>query len=289
MRIIYEYRYFCTECNIWKNMWTEGNAYCTENSTHNINNICITDQIRSEVEQDLDFEKRVRVVNTSKSDTKTWSFFTSAGDDINGNLGNGNSLQLALTTTSDNTIETSFREWVEFHYGDIWYQNFEIGDYADCWLSAPGTVLTGWTSGDKYNLQDLGSGNYCIIQDNINGIYTITGNPIPVEAYDPETWEYHGFWNWDGLGNDISHYTYCADGKGQFNFYPNPTDIDLGWIVKNLRPLGTGLTRLMNEDAASIYPGWKIKVKLFNHRIDRTVNEQLALSIMLKLNRKNIR
>lgn len=289
VQTLYEYRLYCEDCRCWQTYWgPDTPTHCPINTSHTIDvsKTFVAGSVGRTV--DLDFESRVRVVATSKSDPKTWSFFTSAGDHAGGALAAGNALQASLTTTQDTTVETTFREWVEFHYGHVWFQNFEVGDYIDCYASAPGTPYAAWSSGTKYSLFDLGDGNYCFKED-AAGTLSITGNPIPVEAYDEETWARQGFWDWDGLGLSIDHYTFKADGSGQFNFYPNTTDLDLGWFVKNLRPLGSGQVQLMNEDAASIYPGYKVKIKLHNHRTDRTANDALAVSVMLKLNRKKIR
>lgn len=288
-KVVYEYKLYCETCSAWQTVWSETvPTACPVSASHTITVSKTFVTCSTEQTLDLDFENRARVVPTSKSDPKTWSFFTSAGDHANGSLAAGNALQASLTTSASTSVEVIFREWVELHYGHIWYSNFEVGDSVDCAVTAPGTTTAAWSTGTKYSLHDLGDGNYCINED-VNGTLTIAGNPIPVEAFDAETWASEGFWNWDGLGLTIDHYTFVPDGNGQFNFYPNQLDMDLAWFAKNLRPLGTGQVTLQNEDSASIYPGYKIKMTLNNHRTDRTGTDALEVSVMLKLNRKSIR
>ena len=197
--------------------------------------------------------------------------FAGAGDQLDPPLRYGGPLfQMEVQGGSDATFDIDFLDGIFLAGGHVEWEGGSPGSYVEMTLHAPATVI-------EDAPQDLGDCVPSPTGAGFNIIVPAVGGPkklvsgVPVPAYDDETGEQNGRWNytepWVGKGSLSAG----VAGAAKYNLFDAP--LKLAVFAKLALPSASGQRDLASPSIKPkwVLPEWKMRVAVHNADASKTL------------------
>ena len=122
------------------------------------------------------------IVLSSLFPSNVFFYINGAGDGV-ATRGNGTQFNASRSTNGDTIVEWQYLDWIYASGGGLYWQNGQVGDYADMLISAPASVVTPNGGGTgNCNLVPVTGGNL-IVPAPGNGAYDVDlATAVPIRA-----------------------------------------------------------------------------------------------------------